>query len=373
MQRTTRMRTLLRRFAVVLAAVLIAPAAVEAGIGNDLRLSLVATSLHAPQAPPDLRIEATWPDSCLPFVERATVVPGHIDIHLRAPPGRCLKQASTLDLRTNPARASGWESLPLDVYAVRLFLAGADGSETLIAFQWLDAAGQSAATPESGFWWSVATDRDTPPALAGGGISLERQGARIAVTLFGYDAGRPEWAFGSGVLRGSVAHVQLMRMRGDTAAFGSGVATPVADAGPVLHLHFSSPARAQAWIERDFAGGAPGIDLQPLELARSAFAIDRPGSAWQGRWVLVDTARRAARVIVLDATRTSDADGFRLLDAAGGAELDCRIEIGSDAFPRQCTLRIDGEVAAGFDRIGLDRLQGRNTDGETAELIRLPE
>ena len=63
---------------------------------------------------------------------------------------------------------------------------------------------------------------------------------------------------------------------------GSGAAAaPAAEAGPALHLHFTSPAHAEAWIERDLSADGPAIELQPLELARSAFTNERPGSAWQ--------------------------------------------------------------------------------------------
>lgn len=370
MRRTTKTLMMLRRFAL---AVLIAmPLAAQAGM--DLRLSLVASSLHAPQAPADLRIEATWPNTCLPVVEAATIVPGHIDVHLRQPGGRCIAEPTAFAAQVNPARASGWSHLPRDVHAVRLYLAEAGGTGRLIAFRWLDAAAENPATPENGFWWSVANERDAVPALTGSGISLERQGERIAVTLFGYDTGRPEWAFGSGVLRGSVAHVQLVRMRGGSAPFAPGVSAPIAEPGPALHLRFASPAHAEAWIERDVAGGDFGIELQPLAFARSPFSAERPGSAWQGRWVLVGGERGEARVVMFnDTASTSDADGFRLLDSLLGAELDCRLDHGPAAFPRRCTLRIGGQPAAHFDHIGLDRLQGRDGDGQGVELMRLPD
>ncbi|HNR92465.1 MAG TPA: hypothetical protein PKO41_08570 [Dokdonella sp.] len=373
MRRTTRIPTKLRRFALAaLPLLVVAPALAWANI--DLKLSLVATSMHAPQAPPDLRIEATWPNTCLPAVEAVTIVPGHIDVHLRQPGTRCTVEPTAFAVEVNPARASGWSHLPRDVYAVRLFLAGAGSSGRLIAFRWLDAAADNPATPESGFWWSVANQRDGVAELIGSGISLERQGERIAVTLFGYDAGRPEWAFGSGVLRGSVAHVQLMRMRGGNAPFTPGVSAPIAEPGPALHLHFASPAQAEAWIERDLAESDLGIELQPLALARSTFSTARAGSAWQGRWVLIGGVHGDARVMQFnDAASTSDADGFRLLDNSFGAELDCRLDDGPAAFPRRCTLRIDGRSATHFDRIGLDRLQGRDGEGRVAELIRLPE
>ncbi len=377
MHRTTRGSTgAARRWvAFALVALLLMTGAASAGaFGLELGLALVPASAHAPQLPPDLQIDATWPDRCPPVVDRVTTTPGHIEVHLRASARTCAEGSTPVRFLVNPARAAGWTQLPLATWEVRLYLGRAGHGEELVAFAWLDAGGElAAAKPENGFWWSLANPGQAP-ALAGSGITLERQEERLAISLLGYEAGLPMWYFGSSNLRGSSVRVQLMRMLGGGGLFDGAGSAPLAEAGPVLHLLFESPARARAWLERPQAGSDRAIELQGFGLRRLAFAPGHAADAWRGRWLLAKDDDDVARIFALSGERTSDADSFTLSDAANAITLDCRLaEPGEHAMPAFCALRDGGTVLATFDRIGLDRMLGQSADGDRVELLRLAD
>jgi hypothetical protein len=339
----------------------------------DIRLSLVATSEHAPQLPPILHIAGTWANSCVPTVERTTVDNHNIDIHLRASTDHCAAAVTPLDLKVNPAKAAGREELGSGIYEVRLFLSQPGGSSELVAFRLLLAGAVDAtAQPENGFWWSVPT-ADKAPALAGSGLTIERQGDNLAITLLSYEAGTPVWYFGSTKMQGNIARAPLTRMIGGAEPFAIAASSPGAEPGPTLNLSVLGPAHAQAWLVRPRPGAAQAIETQELNLMRLPFESGHPGATWRGQWILIEADARAARMIDLADAVTADAESFRLRDSDGSTILHCRlIDIGGHSMPALCSL-IDGEtVLADFDRIGLDRLGGYTPDGTAVQFVRLP-
>lgn len=278
-----------------------------------------------------------------------------------------------LRLVVNPARAAGSATLALSVYQVRMFLRQANDAEELIAFGLLDASGDDGAViPESGFWWSVAR-ADRAPVLAGSGISIERQGENLATTLLGYEAGQPVWYFGSAIMRGAVARVNLVRMLGGSEPFGLQSGAPSAQPGHVINLEFLGPGQAKAWLEQPSPASPQALELQELDLLHLAFASGHTGSAWRGQWILVHAESTVARVLTLSSARTSDAETFRLADDLAQMTLDCRvIQLGGHSVPSACSLTEYAGVIAEFDRIGLDRMSGRSLDGARVQLARLP-
>ncbi len=348
--------------------------AVEAGL--DLQVSLIEQSPHAPGAPPDLVAALVWPDPCLPTFERASVSPGHIDLELRAGRAVCAAAPTPLALRVNPARAAGLGNFPGGVYEVRVFLRHGDGPSVPVAFRWLDASIDSdPVLPENGFWWPVRPgDYGTAGAAPVSSMTLERQGDRIAVTLLGFVHGVPTWYFGTSGFVGSTARVGLMRVLGGNDAPATSPRATVAEAGPVLHLHFPSPARAEAWLERPSQGSSQAIELQPLTLTRLAFEPGRPGASWLGTWVYTRADSSEARLIAFSSTHSSDAESFDLADMNGDAMLECRRgDAADDAVPGVCVLSLTGASKATFERIGLDRLDGRTADGTAVRLVRMPD
>ena len=350
-----------------------AQSAHSTGSGLELSMTLAPSSLHSPAAPPDLIIATTWPDACPPAIERVTMLPGHVDITLRAARLACAATPTPHEWRLNPARAAGWTEFPASLHEVRLYLHDGERAAELIGFQWLDSTGESSLVqPENGFWWPSRID-STTNVMSGSSITLERQGDRVAVTLLGYERGVPTWYFGSADLRRNSAHLHLVRMHGGADAFEAAADATVVEAGPVLHLHFSSPARAEARIERPLQGSGRAIELQALSLMRLAFLSGRAGDAWRGAWVFVRDGATDARIATFSTARTTDADSFSLADDAGSSALDCRyIDSGDDVVPSTCTLSQEGARLATFDRVGLDRLDGRAADGTSVRLLRIP-
>lgn len=329
--------------------------------------------MHAPQLPPDLRVSTTWPTACLPIVERTSMTSSTIDIHLRGSTAACVHAETPLRLLVNPARAAGSATLALGVYQVRIFLRQANDAEEMIAFGLLDASGDGGSViPENGFWWSVASAQRAQ-VLPGSGITIERQGENLAITLLGYEAGHPVWYFGSATMRGAVARVNLVRMLGGSEPFGLLSGAPTAQPGPVINLEFLGPAQAKAWLEQPSPASAQALELQELDLLHLAFASGQTGSAWRGQWILVHADSTTARVLTLSSARSSDAETFRLADDVAQTTLDCRvIDLGGHAMPSACSLSEDAGIIAEFDRIGLDRMSGRSLDGTRVQLVRLP-
>ncbi len=340
----------------------------------DLDMRLVAASEIAPQWPPDLIIDGTWSDACLPSLLRTRVVDFDIDIHLRSDGRACAAVRTTFQLKVNPARESGLNQLPLGIYRVRLFLSHANGSNELIAFRLLRSGGDDRRSrPESGFWWSVPTANNIP-ALSGNGLSIEQQGDTLAVTWLSYESGAPAWYFGSQTMSGKIARIALSRMAGGGEAFAGPNAPPEIEPGLALNIEFLTPAHANAWLVRGQPGSTRTIEVQDLNLVRLPFEEGHPGKGWQGDWALVVGDAAEARIIELTRPDMADAETFRVSDRLGSIKLQCRLDdVGNHPVASFCTLTDGASVLADFDQVGLDRLSGLNADGVPVRLVRLPQ
>jgi hypothetical protein len=234
----------------------------------------------------------------------------------------------------------------------------------------VDAArSERAPVPENGFWWAAADEEES--WLAGSGVSLELQGDRLAAGLLSFnETGDSAWSFGSGALAGRVAHVPLVQLsRGDSPFHASGN-RPVAGPGARLEIALDGPTHAQAWLVR--SAGTDAIEVRALELVRSPFRSSPPGSAWAGRWVLVRDGERSAQVLDLRGFSLVDAETFRLVDAASGTALGCRLSAATTTQQADfCTLATDTVDIASFDQVGIDRLSGQGEDGARVQLLRV--
>lgn len=350
----------------------------SAAAQGSMELTLEAPSTSSPMLAPSLRISGSWPDSCVPRIQSTRLAGAEIDLIARTATLGCRSGATAYEQRANPALQAGLLHLPARVYAVRAYLARGTQTPVLSRFTLLDATEDDPAPAvENGFWWTVALGDESVPALAGSGISLERQGDQIAVGLFGFDeTGKATWFFGSARLEGRVARVALVRLRDGEEPFGQVSARPVAESGPELQIAFEGPAQAKAWLVRPSPTGASdAIDVRPLVLQRSAFGSGAPGQGWLGRWVAVGDADRS-RMRLFDFGRLSSEDGesFRVEDAQSGLALSCRLGLQTaEQPPATCTLYEASTVIAVFDRIGIDRLEGRSADGERLRLVRVAD
>ncbi len=358
-------------------AAYLAVAAPDAAAQGSMEIALESPSSSSPVLSSSVRISGSWPDSCVPRIQSTRLSGAEIDLVARTATLGCRSGATDYDQRANPALQAGLLHLPARVYAVRAYLARGTQTPVLSRFTLLDATeNDPAPAVENGFWWTVALG-EAVPALAGSGISLERQGDQLAVGLFGFDdAGKATWFFGSARLEGRIARVALVRLRDGEEPFGEMAARPVAESGPELLIAFEGPAQAQAWLVRPSPTGAgDAIDVRPLDLQRSAFGSGAPGQGWLGRWVWVGEADRSS-VRLFDFARLSSEDGesFRVEDAQSGLSLSCRLGLRpAEQPPATCTLYDQSTVIAVFDRIGIDRLEGRSAGGERLRLVRVAD
>lgn len=343
-------------------------------VDDDIQVRLVSASEYAPQWPPDLIIEGLWGSTCLPTVDNTRLVERQIDIQLSVDANRCKAASTPFQLKLNPAREAGLPQLALGVYQVRLYLRHGSGSNELIAFRLLLAGAIDARLrPESGFWWSIPTLTDTP-ALNGNGLSIEQQGENLAVTWLSYEGGRPVWYFGSTPMRGSIAHVELLRMIGGGEAFSGPNTKPGIEPGLSMNLQFLSPSHANAWLVQHAPLGSDAIEVQNLNLSRLPFEGGHPGANWQGEWALVVGNADEARILRLANLATADAESFRVSDKLGSVSLQCRLDsVGEHPLPAFCSLSDGASILADFDQVGFDRLSGLTPDGERVRLVRLPE
>ena len=378
--RTTNRRSHTRglRCSVLLCVLLLVPfqsaLAIQSGPeDSDLDMRLVAASEFAPQWPPDLIIEGTWSDACLPSLLRTRVVDFDIDIYLRSNEHTCAEVRTAFQLKLNPAREAGHKQLDLGIYRVRLFLAHDKGSNDLIAFRLLRSGGDDRRPrPESGFWWSVPTANNIP-ALSGNGVSIEQQGDTLAVTWLSYESGSPVWYFGSQTMSGKIARIALSRMIGGGEAFAGPNATPQIEPGLALNIEFLTPAHAAAWLVRGQPSSSRTIEVQDLNLVRLPFEGGNPGKSWQGEWALIVGNAGEARIIELTKPEMADAETFRVSDPLGSINLQCRLDdVGKHSIASFCTLTDGASVLGDFDQVGLDRLSGQNADGLPVRLVRLP-
>ncbi|WP_440221820.1 hypothetical protein ACQQ2N_12040 [Dokdonella sp. MW10] len=371
MHRTTK-RAL--RAACVLLGLLASLTAVQALAATDDATITMSLELppHAPHLPPDLVIEGSWPESCLPVIERTMLQGRDIEVRLRASTRGCTETPSPVTLRTNPAIAGGWRELPLGTYRVRLFLRHGDGPERLVAFRLLEAgAREYAPRPESGFWWAVPTDDGMPP-LNGSGLAIERQGNELAVSLLTYENGAPTWRFGSTKLEGGTARIAMMRMSGGGEPFQTSGSTPHASPDLALNLDFRSPAEVDAWMVVDAAASGSGLREERAAFSRVPFADGQAAATWRGRWIFTWDQSDHARVLTLTTTSNLGNDRFRLATTENDIALECRMATsGARRPPDLCTLSDGLTVLATFDGIGIDRMKGRALDGGPVQLTRV--
>lgn len=323
----------------------------------------------------ELRIDDSWPNACVPTLQRVEVRGREIRVFVREPTdaARCMAQPSRYRIDTRTLRGQRPALAESGVQRVHFILESALGDQ-LRGFELLEpSAGGSAYLPESGLWWPDPTQ---PSAHAGPGIglALERQGDQLGLQLFGYDAeGRPEWTMASGGLSGGVVRLPLTRFAGG-AGPRSAYQPPREGQliGRVL-LEPVSPSRALLWLAYDEIDG--GIALRQVPIARFAIA----GSAaahWSGRWLLALPAAGSdfGRTLELEfGPALTRNDGFLLLDDRSGAELDCEFA-GSEwaEIPAFCRLRLpEAGVDALIEHLALQSLQGTDADGGTVRLFRL--
>ncbi|MEP7044027.1 MAG: hypothetical protein ABI843_13270 [Dokdonella sp.] len=367
--RTTKLGAFTRRVVFVCALAGGSLAHANAAGPTDIRVRLVSQPATLALRSAVLGISGKAPIRCAPTVGSVALDGNNLNITLQPAATACGKGAAAFSLRVDPNAGSGLPALPGQVYRVRVYSAGNDTTQ-LLAFSLIDIGSSTTApTPENGFWWSEASN-ETGPAAPGNGASIEVQGDKLAVGLFGFtDTGAATWTFGSASLQGRVARAALVQLADGDSNFAATANPPNALAGPRLELEFLSPSRARAYIVRGEAGR--DADVRTLMLSRSRFATGTLGSGWSGQWVLLPDDESAPRVFDFANASSQDAETFHLADIGRDATLDCRLAAGTQQ-PEVCTLSTAATPLADFDQVGVDHLSGRGSDGARVRLLRIP-
>ncbi|MEO8461530.1 MAG: hypothetical protein ABI451_13455 [Dokdonella sp.] len=378
--RSVRVRSLIA--GVVAIAASVAATSPWAAMDADTMALSVTDPATAPSrfSSPALTLRGTWPDDCLPRVDQATLNGDELSIHIRTATLHCVQQQTSYELTFYPTLQNGSRPSSDTAWNAYIFLARGDAAEVLAGFNLIAptaATTRRLSIPENGFWWSSRPDQ-TGGVLAGGGIGLELQGKRLAISLLGFDStGKATWFFGSGALDQDISEIPLIRLsnaNGSGSENSAAAAMPVStsiESGPVLYLEFLGPIETRAWLVRPASSSGDALVVRAFNLRRPMFDAGAPGSAWRGRWVFVDSGK-TAQTIDLQALGTDDADSFRISESDSSNALGCRFSgNGSAAQISGCTLTKENEIIANFDRIGLDRLSGFTPAGDPVQLLRV--
>jgi len=340
-----------------------------AAVDTSLRVRLEAATDISSRKPSSIAIYVQAPANCTPKIERVDADGVELSVELHASRTGCdTAHPGPFVLHVDTAAASGAPLLAGQVYRLRIY-SDAAGTSSIVAFRLLDTGLSATAEPENGFWWSQAS-AEAGPASRSTGISLESQGGgQVAISLYGFsDSGNATWYFGTARLRGRTAVVPLVELMNGDPMFSPTSSEPTAQSGPRLEIEFLGPTRARAWLVRQKDGADTAVRM--LSLSRARFAPGEASASWNGRWVLVADDESAPRQFEFSTPTRQEADAFHLVDNNGNASLDCRGN-GAGALPDLCTLSIGADVLADFDRIGLDRLAGRQGNGAGVRLIRV--
>lgn len=322
-----------------------------------------------------LNISGTWPNACIPEIERVSVDGNEVRIEVRNKKSLCAATPTPFVLSAAPAAAAGVTQLPTGSYHVSVYAAqGAHDSRHLVAFSLVDTtSAATVATPESGYWWTQPENNSG--ISLGTGLMIELQGHTLTVSALSYETnGEPVWYLGTGLLQSSIAHIPMLRVQGGSTLFGDSVETPQAAAAMNLDLEFQSSGRAVAWFSRNSADDSNALELRSLMLSRMAFANPPDGHVWQGDWLLVpEDPLKPIQRLRFDQLQTQSEQNFRLSDSTSDSLLNCwRDTRQPSAPPQNCTLQgNNGRTLAQFNAVAIGQLEGVMPDNSRIRLIRL--
>lgn len=229
--------------------------------------------------------------------------------------------------------------------------------------------------PEPGAWWPEpgGSFSTSGPGLS---LTIDVQSEILVATLNAYGAdGEPQWWIAGGRLGQRLFRAQRVRASG-----GPGLFEPYRPVDRVaiegeFALELLSPGRAVLRIDTPAAiGGLGQYRSQAISVTRHLFA-ERPGAeTWLGSWVLsVDDQQGSSRRLRFsDIAWSVDGSGYQLRSADGSAVLGCLLQAGrEDVLPARCQLNLVGQAPVTFEQVGVNRIDGLDSAGSAASLLRL--
>lgn len=326
-----------------------------------------------------LRIQDHWPNACVPEIETVEIEGPQVWVIARdTSEGKICGQSGRgygIDTRWlgNGGTRLAESGVQRIHYVVRSRTGVRQRGFELIA---MGEAMAPAAALESGYWWA---DPAVPNAFAGRGIgiNLERQGDIQSGVLFGFDGnGDPDWSLGSGSVGPHFTRMGFSRLSQGAGPYALYREPRELQTLGAMLIEPASPTRARLWLVY-VETTTNDLSLREIEIVRFGFAAS-PASAWAGEWLLAPSADESgwahARQFSLVAVQGGPSE-FTLLDANGTIALSCTMVGGStDRIPDLCNLTMPdeaGNAEYSFDRIGLRRMQGTDSEGRGVRLILL--
>lgn len=321
-------------------------------------------------------IQGSWPTACQPVVRAQTrASSGGMDILLSDNADHCALGAHPFSIDISD-REQFSPVIPRDQIApIRVYAARDSSNPALVGFA-LRGGQTSNQAPDSGFWWPQGGD-----AGSGNVLSLELQGDTLGIALLTHDdlSGAPVWFFGTSQLHGQTAHASLTRLDDGSSPFFGMSVRPIPHPGWTIDLAFDSSTHARIWLNRPSPVNKGELELSSMQFARRSFSSKAQKQQWHGTWLVArdtptdsaDKDRDWPNRLQFSATQTLDRQHTRLIDRNGDFALDCRHPTAAVASAQNCTLRnAAGQTMAHFDQVGLNRLDGQDSQGHAVVLLR---
>lgn len=325
-----------------------------------------------------LEVTGTWPSRCVPVMDHATIHNGRFRIYAKTEGLDCPPEPTPFHLETllghwmySLTAASGF--YPVEFYVQT----HPENPPHLYAFNVIRADRNPAVRllPENGFWW-VDERGLYGQAGRGSGISIDRQGDKMIVTVQSYNSqGQPVWYFAEGALAHGVFRADYHQIAGGSPLYAVGNSPRQVQKAGHMILTFDNQRQGTLWLAPDLTHlPEQGLAVFPVSIKRYVTAASLPTEALSGRWVLVGGNSQGSELVLVSAqsSRKAAASGTSLeFDVSNGRRLRCRL--GVDKNPVQCLLleKDDTELAL-FDDVGVDRLRGVwLASGQTLSLMRV--
>ena len=336
-----------------------------------------------------LEVSGTWPNSCVPELDHATVSHGRFKVFAKALGIDCQNQPTPFHLET---LLGHWIYTLMAVsgfYPVEFYVqTQPEAPPHLYAFNVIRADRDSDVRllPENGFWW-VDEDGLYGQAGRGSGLSIDRQGDKMIVTIQSYTAdGQPVWYFAEGMVKNGVFRADYHQIAGGSPLYAVGNSPRQVHKVGHLILTFDNQRQGTLWLLPDFVHlPEQGIAVFPVSIRRYLTSGSTPSEMLQGTWLLAgttdttDDGRPEPRQLVfgqgrfLKDAKVQGQGKTLLMEFVAADKRVLRCQSGADKSLRQCTLLSPlGKALAIFDDVGVDRLRGRwLASGQPVSLMRV--